>query len=312
MLLRCMQSTRWFRAAQACRRALHTTRATRGFAMVARRCGKALAVLLVLGLVPAGAAAQQVIRGRVVEDVTRRPIQGATVELLGAGVRDHARATTDSAGDFRVAVPRAGGFGLRVSHTGFLTYEAHDIEVGTAEAVTVEVRLGRSAIPLEPLIVVGERGGPLQEFDLRRRAGLGRYMTREEIVRRGAATTPELLRGLPGISIRPVVRRGRTPAGALIEMRGGLGTCLPATWIDGLLVPQQAESTMEHVLAPGAIEAIEIYNSSAAAPAQYVTGSCGVILFWTRRGHQEDGAPWRWKRVLAGAGAAAIIFLLMR
>jgi Carboxypeptidase regulatory-like domain/TonB-dependent Receptor Plug Domain len=251
-------------------------------------------------------AAAQVVRGVIVEADSRRPVPDATVEMIAGSERRGA--TTDSLGAFVIALQRAGTYALHVRHVGYARYDTDSVRVGTAETVHVTVQLGRTVIPLAPLVVRARSDHRLAGFDARRAAGVGRFLTRTDIEARGAANTTDLLRGIPGVTIAPVPRRSRS----LIVMQSSLGRCRAAVWIDGVQIEQFPESTPDDVLTPSAIEAVEIYNSFSAAPAQYVSGACGVVMFWTRQGGTDQGKPWRWKRMLAGVGAALVLVLLIR
>jgi hypothetical protein len=271
---------------------------------------KTLLLAAAVALITSPPAAAQVVRGLVVEADTRTPVAGAEVELRTARQRDTARGTTDSLGVFRIVPPRAGAYAVHVHHAAYVTFDGDSVHIGTGETVSIEVRLGRSVIPLDPLLVTARNAGHMAGFDERRRAGgFGRYLTREQIEGRGADRTTELLRGMPGVTLDRI--RGR-PSKSLIRMQSGLGGCLPAVWVDGVQVQQLPENSLDDLLVPGMVEAVEVYTSFSAAPAQFVSGVCGVVIFWTRRGSAEDGEPWRWKRMLAGVGAALIVILLIR
>ncbi len=255
----------------------------------------------------------QVIEGIVVEapvdssaeTLAIAPVAGAEVELLLRG-RRLGGATTDSLGRFMFQVPEAGRYRLRVRHPTYLPYEADSVQVGGGETVSVEVRLGRNVIPLEPLVVTARIRADMTGFRGRRQgAGLGTFLTREDIEARAAGRTTDLLRGVPGVTVQ-FQRWGVAPA---ILMRSGLGTCEPAIFVDGVVTPQYRGSRLDDYLTPDRIQGVEIYSSFSTAPVQYVSGTCGVILFWTQRGDRGDGAPWQWKRVLIGAGAALALML---
>lgn len=267
-------------------------------------------VLLPLVLVaPALPASGQSVRGFVVEAGPGTPLVGAEVELMaGPGTEATSlRATTDTLGKFVISPPEPGRYRLRVTHPGYRTYETDSVDVGSGEIVSVEVRMGANAIPLEPLVVTARSRSPMSDFERRRSTGgFGRFFTREDIEARNAPRTTELLRGVSGLTVAQA-RRGRT---SMLLMRSGLGLCQPALWVDGHLVDQNRGSTIDDVLLPSTIEAVEVYRSSAEAPVQYVTGPCGVVLFWTRRGTSEGGQPWHWKRLLAGVGAAVGLIIL--
>lgn len=272
------------------------------------RVSRVVLLAAAASVAPAAAGAQ-IIRGVVLDAAERSPIRGATIELVGA-LRPEARARSDSTGAFTLEAPHAGVWLVRATHASYVASAGDSVRVGAGETIDVELRLGREVIPLDPLIVMARSTGPFAEFEERRRRGSsGRFFTRSQIEARGVGRTSDLLRGVPGVTLAPI--RGR-PHRVLVRMQGSLGVCEPALWIDGVQVPQMPESTLDEMLSPGSIEGVEIYNSFSAAPPQYISGTCGVLLFWTRRGEEREGEPWRWKRVLAGAGAALVIFLLVR
>ncbi len=272
------------------------------------------ALVGLLALLASGAKAQ-VIRGVVVEaadSASRRaepdPIPGAEVELLMQGQRVAPRVLTDSLGLFLISVPQPGTYGIRVSHPAYLTYESGAVEVASGESVALEVRLGHNVIPLEPLVVTARVHGATTGFNQRRGTGaFGTFLTREDIQTRAAARTSDLLRGLPGVTIR-FQRWGVAPA---IEMRNGFGICEPAIFVDGVRAPVLAGGGgLDDFLTPDRIEAVEVYNSFSMAPVQYISGHCGVILFWTRSGDRAGGKPWHWKRMILGLGAAVVAIVL--
>lgn len=267
--------------------------------------------LLILGLtlaaVAAGPLTAQTIRGVVVDAATRGPVVGAVVELLSASGRDLARATTDELGRFAIAAPRADTYGLRVRHPAFLEFVADSVTVGTSDVAWIELRLGQATIPLEPVVVSVRRAPHLAEFEERRAIGHGYFMTRDDIRSRGAGRMSELMSNIPGVTFR---RAG--PSGSMLLMRNAGGVCQPAIWLDGVEIRQFPGSTVDDVIHPNTLDGIEVYTSHASAPTRYVTGPCGVVLFWTRRGSDLEGRPWQWKKFLAGAGAALILVLLIR
>lgn len=263
--------------------------------------------LLILGTAVSGAEAQTV-SGVVVDERSRTAIVGAEVELLPERQRNGARARTDSTGRFVLAAPRTGVYRLQVRHASYMTYQVDSVTVGIGEVVSLEIRLGRDAVPLEPLVVTARRTAMyMAGFEDRRRAGFGRFLTREDFDVHASTRVSDLLRNLQGLSFRT-----QGGAGSMIYMRGGAGLCQPAIWLDGVQVRQYPGNTMDDILTPDIIEAVEMYTSVASAPTQYVSGPCGVLMLWTRRGSGAGGQPWQWKRLLIGLGAAAGLFLLIR
>lgn len=248
----------------------------------------------------------------MVEDGRRSAIAGAEVILRNAG-RDERVALTDSAGRFQLNVPGAGAYRLRVRHLAYATFDSAPLDVGAGETVSVEVRLAATAIPLEPLIVtVRTRNARLAEFEERRLThASGRFLTRDDIERRGAARTSDLLRGLPGVQVIETKARGGSRARNMLRVRGSSASCEPAIFIDGVSVRQLTESTIDEMLSPASLDGVEVYTTSAGAPARYqIQGTCGVFLFWTGAGRAGPN-KWSWKAAVGGAAAALVIGLFL-
>lgn len=277
-----------------------------------RTLERSLAVVLAMLIGVAGSALAQMVSGTVVDDRAQQPIEGAEVVLTRDGSAQSPRTLTDTTGRFTLRVPRAGVYTLHVRHPSFLPFEATSLNLGTGEVMSLEVRLGVETIPLEPIRVTARRAPTgLAGFDQRRRAGFGQYMTRDEIRLHAGGRVTDLLRNMSGLTFRPAPD---SRAGSIALMSGGAtGRCLPMVWIDDVQVEQHENSTLDQVLTPSTIEAVEVYTSHAAAPPQYVSGLCGVIVFWTRQGGEEGASRFDWKKVVGGAAASGLlIFLLLR
>jgi hypothetical protein len=252
----------------------------------------------------------QSVSGRVVDAETRLPVAGAEVVLLDSAVAEVRRSETDSLGGFFFRVQVEGSYALRVSHLAYARYHSDPVPVGAAEAVTLEVRLGRTAIPLDPIVVTARSSTRLAEFHQRRITNaFGRFITEEEIERRSPVQTSDLLRVVPGISLSPVRVRGRTVNRVMLA--GSFGRCEPAFYVDGVRLLAQSGS-VDEVLIPATVAGVEIYSSSAGAPVMYADSrGCGSILFWTRTGEPDD-RPFSWKRLAFGVGGVVVLILLAR
>lgn len=262
----------------------------------------------------------QTIRGVVLDEEARlrpgalpenRGVAGAEVELRRDGRRAGAVTLTDTLGRFTLTAPGVGTFGLRVTHPAYLAHESEGIELGEGEILSLEIRMGRNVIPLEPLVVTARMSSLMAGFHQRRTSGgMGTFLTREEIEVRGAAKATDLLRGMPGVRIE-FERWGIGPS---IVMQGGFGLCEPAIFVDGIETVRSSGvgSSLDDYLTPERIEGIEVYTSFSTVPAQYQSGMCGVILIWTRPGERGEGEPWGWKRMLLGFAAAIGLILWIR
>jgi hypothetical protein len=255
------------------------------------------------------AAQSQTIRGVVLEDGTREPIEGALVELLAADGVAVQQVQTDSIGGFVLVLRRSGEFGMRLRHFAYIPVDAVTLEVRPAERLEIELRMDHRAIPLEPVTVTARRRNVrLEDFYERMQGpGFGRFVTREQIERYPGARTSELLRMMPGVQLVPV-SNGRN----MILMRGGgTGRCAPTIYLDGMEVKQYPESGVDDFLTASMLEGVEVYTSFASAPSPlHSRDGCGVVAFWTRGG--EGGRPWSWKRFAAALGGFALIVTLSR
>jgi hypothetical protein len=265
-------------------------------------------VWAVLAVLAPSVAYAQIVEGTVVADSSGGPIAGAAIVLAPAVDGRSLETRTDSLGMFSLAVAAGEAYKLRVRHPGYIPYDADLTGVGSGEIVALEVRMGTDAIPLEPLVVTAQADARFAGFERRRRAyGSGRFLTRQELEARGAARTSQLLRGTAGLTFREV-GRGR---GTLVLMHSGLGLCSPAIYIDGQRADQTRDATIDDMLLPSMIEAVEVYTSSTGIPAQFGAEACGVMAFWTHRGDRSQGGPWQWKRALIGLGSAAVMLILL-
>jgi hypothetical protein len=254
----------------------------------------------------------QRIQGRVVEGESenRKPLAAVAVEARKQTGEHVASALTDSVGLFSLVVDGAGTYLLQATHPAFAVHRSDTVTVGADETVVVELRMDRHVILLDPLVVTARRSTRISEFDARREGGgFGRFITRSQIDERSPSRTSDLLRMIPGVTVTPE-RRG---SGSRLLMRGVGGQCQPSIWIDGQRIAQfPGSTTLDEVLAPSTIEGVEIYTAVSTAPVQYRAGTCGVLLFWTRRGGGDGSGRLHWKRLLLGFGAAVALILVFK
>ena len=268
----------------------------------------ATAILALLLGMPALATAQ-VVRGVVLEEGSTTPIAAATIELLAPDQAVLATATSDARGWFQLEAGADGRFLLRTTHAFYTAGRVDSLRIGAHETVTVVLRMARTPIPLEPLVVAARSRSPLQRFRARaEEARIGRFVTREFIARRPASLPSELLRMTPGVR---VVRTDDLMRTNTILMRGGGGSCEATLYLDGLPVPQGIDISIDELTAADLIEGIEIYDAYEPLPAEFMLppGSCGVVGFWTR---PETRRPFRWKHLGIAGALVGAAFLLTR
>ena len=250
----------------------------------------------VLALLAAPLAAQTV-RGRVLDAASGEGVAQAAVQALSAEGRDVGRARTAADGSFVLQLRAAASVRIQAQRAGYRTTLTDALPVAVREAVEVEVRLSTTALALEPLRVTARVEPPrrrnleLNGFYERERAGIGKYVRREEIELRPSRNLAEVLARVQGTAIqyqgskqyiyfprngRPVLRQ---------SFRGPpQNACLPRLYVDGARVTYDANNDINAVVNPGQVEAIEVFRGPAEIPVQYNDSNsmCGVILIWTR------------------------------
>jgi len=270
-------------------------------------------VLAALMVVCATRTNAQSVRGHVVEDGSRSPITGVVV----AAERDDGilvdTTRTDTLGAFLLDLPRGGRYQLRLVHPSYTSPGPIVVNVLDNEHVAVELRMNRSTVPLEPLVVLAPPDQRLEGFYARMRNELAgaQFVTRIQIESRPAARTTDLLREVHGVEILTVGGGIARPRVNMIALRG---RCLPTMYLDGIPFEQFPESGVDDFLRPDMLEGVEIYTGAATAPAPIeARGGCGVVAFWTRP--VRDTEAWTLRRLLTGFGALAsfgLIVLLTR
>ncbi|MGQ0813007.1 MAG: carboxypeptidase regulatory-like domain-containing protein, partial [Gemmatimonadota bacterium] len=218
--------------------------------------------LLVAGalLVMPTVVRSQTINGVVLEDSSRLPISGATVQLLTVSRRLAAVTVTESNGGFLLRVPAPGKFVVQLLHPSYAALESDTFAVGAGEIVGIELRMGRVAIALAPLVVQARSDPHLGGFYERmaRGGGAGRFLTRKDIETRALDRATDVVRGTAGVQV-VTARRGRIsgqPA-QMITMNGPFGPCLPNVVVDGMPFRQLPEGGLDDVLKPEMLEGVE-------------------------------------------------------
>ncbi len=156
----------------------------------------------------------------------------------------------------------------------------------TAPTVDIELDIAVERTPyrLENIVVVGERlVRKLAPFYFRRVSGFGRFLGPadiEELIPIIRSTT-DLLARVPGVLISPALQ------GIGVRMARSRPSCTsPALYIDNapiLGITRDATFSVDMLIDPIQILAIEVYRSASEAPLEFGSRSaCGVIVIWTR------------------------------
>lgn len=133
------------------------------------------------------------------------------------------------------------------------------------------------ALQLTEIVVEGDRtlyvSGHMRGFYERRETGFGSYFTRTEIQQRNPRLVSEMFYVVAGIRVT-------SDPNLLGQNRLSIRGCgAPDIYVDGMRL---VGTTLDALVIPDHVQAIEAYNR-LEAPGQYSrAGSCGAVLIWTR------------------------------
>ena len=260
---------------------------------------------LLLGTASRPTVAQEptgLLRG-VVTGTAGQPIDGAEIRIVGTGQS----ATSNAEGLFAIAGVAKGEHIVEVRRIG---YKAQRLGATLEGNETKEVRiiLDRGVYELPEVAVKVRQLKPIEygwttrydEVFRRKHIGLGAFIMRDQIERRGAGRTPSLLIGTRGVRMK---FRHPGVSGTDLEI---IGCHKVSVWIDGekqryadvpgpvgagassfghgQVVDNSGSITASHLerVLPSQIEMIEVYRGPAEMPAEYIDDSCAAIGIWTR------------------------------
>jgi hypothetical protein len=263
-----------------------------------RNCATAvLATLLpittVLGQYPNGS-----VRGTVVSELTKQPIAGAQVRVVGTD----AQSVTASTGTFELGSVSPGIQALEVTAIGYQPKRV-TLNVQGRDRDTITVRLDAIGRVLDSVRVVGAMPALSAlahvEFDRRVQHGQGQYITQEMIERQAPQSTVDLFRRLRSVTVLngglysargvdslpvmgpptvgvPLQGLGPTESDGMLTRAGSAPLCKPVVYLDGS--PSDAGL---YAVRPEQIYGIEVYTT-ATAPSKYNQGPCGIVLIWSK------------------------------
>jgi hypothetical protein len=220
-----------------------------------------------------------------------RPVANARISIWGTG----REALSGDGGTFLLDSLPTGSHMVDVRALGFVPQrEPVDVQEGAPSRAVITMTAKQVFLDTVRVLATSSYiTGRIAEFEGRRRSRIGGYfLDQDEIDRRRAASFTDLLRGIPTVTIDPDPRHGDQ-----VRMIGASNEndpyCDPAIWIDGSRQPRR-EGTLNAILFPERIVALEVYSRTVEAPAQFQSGSrCGVILVWTGERVRRQIAPER-------------------
>lgn len=219
---------------------------------------------LTLAMVTALPASGQVIVGRLVDAQTRLGVAGAAIQLLDRNSEPRAVSVSDSVGSFVVFTEVPGRYTLRAERLGYASVRTGQFDLIIADTLDVEVVISVEPIVLERLVVRSQREALVLDSRLERRgyyereakyglsgSGYGIFLDRAAIQAANAFRLSDLFRDMP--RMRLVYAGGRR-----VEIHTMKG-CVPTFYIDGTRYQLRRDETIDEVIHPAAIAAVEVY-----------------------------------------------------
>jgi hypothetical protein len=240
-------------------------------------CAWALCAILAIGLlVPRDAGAQRrgsgSVSGRILDQVTREPVAGAHVLLVGTRVA----VSTDSAGHFAMQSLPNGDVTFEVRALG---YRMGRWQVTLPIGMTVDrvFEMTPQNLALDTLVVEAPRDRNWRSadgFEMRRQRGIGYFITNEMIEERQASVLNDLLQIVPG-----VLTSCRGTTCQVLMMASGIN-CRPEWFLDGF----PATNAVGWDFPVRIVRSVEVYRSIFEVPPEFQRSNlrCGVIAIWSR------------------------------
>jgi hypothetical protein len=214
------------------------------------------------------------LTGVVVTGVGGQPIGGAQVGIVGGS-----QTRTDQRGEWALADAPAGTRMLEVRAVGYYPERRPVNAVAGAPPVRVALSTLRAVLDTVKIVAAQVRGRDIRGFLERSRSGMGRYLSEEDISRRGALVASDLFRAVPGLRVE------RTPLGdTQITMRSNFGDdCVPSFFLDGKHMRNLSADDINGFVEPKEIAGVEVY-AGTELPPQFSDGlsGCGSIVIWTK------------------------------
>jgi len=230
---------------------------------------------------------QAVLTGRVV-GASGQPMAGARVDVEGTNSHSLTRAN----GEFTLTELPSGTQTAVARQLGYApVYKA--VELSTRGPATVTITMSKPAQVLAPVVVKAQEEDGLNKlgFTQRKRAGNGRFVTGEEVMRRAPNVLTDVFRTIPGLRVTPGGSYGNEYV--VEDARStGLGGCVKYM-VDGAPWEAIYPGDLDRLIPPWEIGGIEVYHASSA-PIQFTTAgnsSCAVIVIWSK--HRVESATLR-------------------
>lgn len=231
------------------------------------------------------AMAQRLVTGTVVDGTgSRVPYAYVTAEPK--------RAVADDSGRFRLAL----GVGAVAIHARRIGFKPASLTLPEGGDTSITLQLEPLARNLETAVIQAtqvsralELRGFYRRIEVREKGiNAGQFITAEEIDQRNPTRITQMLEGRNGIRVSRMPSGQNCPAFVCWAPQG-VGGCWMTVYVDGRRVNSirggsNTPGLVDEFLLPTHVAGIEVYTSPLRAPPEYqmLSGTCGVVLFWSK------------------------------
>lgn len=220
----------------------------------------------------------------IVSDTNLVPLHAAFVSVLGTAIR----IGTGPNGRFRITKIPAGQYLVVVKRIGYHPTSSV-IDVPAFDTVRLSYTLAEAPVTTLKTVVVTEESGSMrmQEFERRRKLGVGQFLTQEQINNANTVFSTELMRKFLSVNVSPSNTSAITEYYALSNREGGsigMGACPMQVYLDQ--VPLPTPFNLDLLPSPRDLAGIEVYAGASTIPLEFAgfNHGCGVVLVWTKAG----------------------------
>ncbi len=284
--------------------------------------------VVVASILVAAPLRAQTVRGVVVEDSTQRPIDQASVTLLGSNgevIPPGTRSATNGA--FTLHAPRFGKYRVRAIRIGYQPVTSEPLDLQSGELVTVRLVMTVATAKLAAVAITERRMYSLKElsstvgFDLRRTRPEGTFFTAEDLPRLGSIADLARTAQVAGLTLHDSL------GAESLRIRVMGVVCNPTIYLDGLRIfspvggespemrDDRAASALMQINSVGVdnLYGVEIYRGLQTPPVSVsgmlgdAANRCGFLAVWTKTQMVRDSiAGVRGVRTTARTGIQVI------
>ena len=221
------------------------------------------------------------LSGTVVAAAGGKPLAGALASIV-----DGPQARANERGEFTLTDAPLGTRILEVRAIGYYPVRRRVDVLASATPVHVALSTLKSVLDTVKVIATRRGGRDIEAFHERRRSGIGRYLTADEIMKRHPIVSSDIFRNIAGVRMIGLAAGERS-----IMLRGGVNAygsqnmCSPAIFLNGSFLSESISADdIDTWVRPEEIAGIEIYND-VGIPAQFqrALSGCGAIVIWSKK-----------------------------